>query len=604
MFKVGKVKINDTHYGGEDLYSDGPIEDEMLEIAKSYSREDYNKVIEEKKDWAILYHFSHLRENIISGLTISSKDSVLEIGSGCGAITGALARRARKVTCIDLSMKRSLINAYRHQEFENLEIHVGNFKDVEETLNEKYDVITLIGVFEYAVGYISGSNPYEDFLHMIKKHLSDEGRIVIAIENKFGLKYWAGCREDHTGRYFEGLEGYKNTAYARTFSVVELKRLFENVGLKEGEFYYPYPDYKFPLKFFSDDYLPERGELNINHYVNFDRERLTLFDEQAVYGGIIQDGMYPYFANSFLVVLGESKSEDGERVIYTKFSNDRAQEVNVVTEIRLKGGEKVVRKIPYSKESIHHIEGIYSWSQKLEKRFAKSGLSVNRCYLKDNIAHLDYVSGETIENILDDCMVKGDKEAFFEWVNVYIEKIEKIYDAEPFESCESFKKVFGEVVFDERVMATKELNIDMLFANIIKKEGEWVVIDYEWTFDFLIPIKFLFYRTAIFYLSYSPERESFCGTELMRAFGINESEAEKFKEMDHNFQVNYVQRNHVPLHLMYQKFGKRNSSLDDYLRVREDLDVEILKNAALLDSTSWKLTEPLRVIMNKIRKNS
>ena len=30
----------------------------------------------------------------------------------------------------------------------------------------------------------------------------------MAIENKLGLKYWSGCKEDHTGRYFEGVSKY------------------------------------------------------------------------------------------------------------------------------------------------------------------------------------------------------------------------------------------------------------------------------------------------------------------------------------------------------------------------------------------------------------
>ena len=42
-------------------------------------------------------------------MDISKSDSLLEIGAGCGAITGALAREARDVTCIDLSKRRSLI---------------------------------------------------------------------------------------------------------------------------------------------------------------------------------------------------------------------------------------------------------------------------------------------------------------------------------------------------------------------------------------------------------------------------------------------------------------------------------------------------------------
>ena len=43
--------------------------------------------------------FSHVRENILSWLPFTGKENVLEIGSGCGAITGALCKKAEKVTC-------------------------------------------------------------------------------------------------------------------------------------------------------------------------------------------------------------------------------------------------------------------------------------------------------------------------------------------------------------------------------------------------------------------------------------------------------------------------------------------------------------------------
>jgi len=199
--------------------------------------------------------------------------------------------------------------------------------------------------------------------------------------------------------------------------------------------------------------------------------------------------------------------------------------------------------------------------------------------------------------------MQGDKEGFFKWVNQYIEKVEKVYPGEPFKPCDSFKEVFGEVELDENIRATKELNIDMIFGNIIEENGQWVVIDYEWTFDFLIPIQFLFYRTAMFYLSYSPKREHFCGEELMRAFGISESEEEQFRKMEQHFQVNYVLKNHNALHLMYRKFGKGSITIEDYFKTREELAVEIQKNDALQNSTSWKLTKPLRIFVEKIRKS-
>mgnify|MGYP000703694515 FL=1 len=141
---------------------------------------------------------------------------MLEIGAGCGAITGALAKKANSVTCVELSKRRSTINATRNKEFDNIEIFVGNFQTVEKDLGQ-FDVITLIGVLEYAQYYISSKKPYEEFLKIVLKHLKPNGKLILAIENKLGMKYWAGCKEDHNGGYFESIENYPNNKGVRTF---------------------------------------------------------------------------------------------------------------------------------------------------------------------------------------------------------------------------------------------------------------------------------------------------------------------------------------------------------------------------------------------------
>ena len=290
-------------YGGADLYEDGS-EDELLEIVSSTDVKDYNKIIEEKKSWPILYHLSDIRGNIVDWLPITKNDRVLEIGAGCGAITGTLAKKAGQVDCIELSRKRSLVNATRNSEFENINIHVGNFQDIEHTITNKYDYITLIGVLEYAASYIKAENPYVEFLTIIRKHLAPGGKIVVAIENKYGLKYWAGCKEDHLGTYYSGIEGYVGVDSVKTFSKNGLTKLAKDSGLPETVFYYPYPDYKLPLQIYSDDYLPKQGEL-INNLRNFDADRMIIFDESKVYDGLIEDGMFDIFSNSFLVLMGE-----------------------------------------------------------------------------------------------------------------------------------------------------------------------------------------------------------------------------------------------------------------------------------------------------------
>lgn len=299
--KIGKVTLDYEFYPGEDLYSDGPVEEELLEIARSYGEEELNRVIAEKNSWPVLYHFSHIRQNILEWLPIRKTDKVLEIGSGCGPITGALAKKAGSVTCIDLSKMRSTINAYRNRECDNVKIMVGNFQDIEVSLTEKYDYITLIGVFEYSEEYIGTHQPYVEMLRRISRHLEKDGKLVIAIENRLGLKYWAGCTEDHVGKYFEGIENYPDTKGVRTFSRKELQELIDAAGSFQTTFYYPYPDYKFPLTIYSDKRLPKKGELKDN-FCNFDRPRIQLFNEERVYDSLVDAGLFPEFSNSFLVI--------------------------------------------------------------------------------------------------------------------------------------------------------------------------------------------------------------------------------------------------------------------------------------------------------------
>ena len=294
--KIGEVILDLSKYEGTDQYTDGLIEDKMLSLAMSPDKLTDDELCD---SWPVYYHFSPVRQNVVSWLPIKGSDTVLEIGSGCGAITGAFSGMARQVDCIDLSKKRSLINANRHKEQSNITIHVGNFLNME--LTEKYDWISLIGVFEYAKGFGLGPEPYSAMLTKVRGLLKPGGRLVIAIENKFGLKYWAGCREDHTGKLFDGIQGYPDSAHVTTFSKNELENLLVSTGYKANKFYYPMPDYKLPKTIYSDSHLPKPGEIR-DQLVNFDQDRIYLFNEGLTWDEILKAGQFSFFANSFIVI--------------------------------------------------------------------------------------------------------------------------------------------------------------------------------------------------------------------------------------------------------------------------------------------------------------
>ena len=288
--------LNLKFYKGEDRYSDGDIEDKLLELCES--GRDLNEILREQEDWPILYHLSDIRENLLDWYEFNPQGTLLEIGAGCGAVTGLFCRKTGRVTAIDLSKRRSAINAARNGGLGNLEILVGNFEDIR--IQETFDYVTLIGVLEYAGYYISGESPYLEMLRRVKTFLKPGGTLIVAIENKYGLKYWAGAPEDHTGGLFDGVEDYAKVKGVRTFSKPELTRLLQEAGFRDNEFYYPMPDYKMPDAIYSDRFLPGPGMLGAASAA-YDRERTQMFRETAAWEGLVRDGQFPYFANSFLV---------------------------------------------------------------------------------------------------------------------------------------------------------------------------------------------------------------------------------------------------------------------------------------------------------------
>ncbi|MCR5650141.1 MAG: class I SAM-dependent methyltransferase [Lachnospiraceae bacterium] len=563
---IGKVKLDLSDYPGEDLYSEGEAEEMLLGIVRENSPAEYNRLISENPSWSMLYHLSDIRENILDFLPISKNDSVLEVGSGCGAVTGILSRKAGRVTCIDLSRKRSLINAERHKDMDNILIRVGNFRDIEEKLEERFDHIFLIGVLEYAGSYIGDSDPYTKMISMLKSRLKEGGSLVVAIENKYGLKYFAGCREDHTGDFYSGIEGYPCTDEVRTFSRDGLSKLAKEAGMT-CRFYYPYPDYKLPITVFSDDRLPRISELSGRQW-NFDRDRFEAFDEGRAFDEIIREGQFPFFSNSFLAVMENGTRTEGmasRRVLYSRHSVERRSDRQIRTDLEeTNTGERIICKYPANDSSRGHLENMARSYERLSSVFSGTKFLPNRMKrINDGEGNLkrlefEYLNGPTLEDELNTCRAEKKTEDALLVIKSFCDTLRGIKDMTDFEESERFKEIFGNVVFPGKMKCMPVTDTDMIFTNIICDKG-WNIIDYEWTFDFPIPVDFVIYR-AVFYYTRDLGEDAFDGKDLFLAAGINEEMKAVFAVMEHNFQL-YIKGNRVTLPEMYSLLGKNVVSL-------------------------------------------
>ena len=575
--KIGNVVLDLTWYSGTDLYSDGEVEEKLLSIAQSDRVNDLNRAVREEKDWAVLYHMSHIRENILAALPMRGDEQVLEVGSGCGAVTGALLDKAGHVTCVDLSKRRSTINALRHKEADNLSILVGNFQDIEKHLPDTFDVITLIGVFEYARGYIGTQEPYGEFLRQILSHLKEGGRLVVAIENRLGLKYFAGAAEDHTGRYFDGLENYPDPkTMVRTFSRPELENLFAEAGEGRAEFYYPYPDYKLPMAVYSDDYLPGKGQLSTNIW-NFDRSRLLLFDEEKMYDSLVGTGLYPQFANSFLVVYTKGqdaplksgntcKDADAEETdaccglqgralpVFTKYSNERAAAYALRTDILQKAdGSRVVKKTACAPEGKEHVLAMKDHAAKLDELFAGAGICANKVVgadPDDGSVCFEFLEGrETLEEHALDLIGRGQEEEAFGQIRAYCAKISSLA-SQPFVVTDAFREVFALQAYPFADQTLPVTDLDMVCENLLLSGDEKpdTLIDFEWTYDFPVPVRFVLFRIWDYFFKRNlPERSA---VDLCMQEGFSQEEISLFGGMEKAWQA-HVLSGHTPLRELF-----------------------------------------------------
>lgn len=167
---------------------------------------------------------------------------------------------------------------------------------------DEYDYIVFYGTYENACGNYCSVDTFTEYLERLMKKLSGDGHLLLLMDNRMGLKYWAGCRDRMHGFFFEGIEGYPTTSDAVNFTKRELETAIARQKNVESKFYYLYPDIETTNCVYTDEYLPKPGELTSDEG-NFFEDRMKLFNEALTYDTLIKEGLFPQFSNSFFVEI-------------------------------------------------------------------------------------------------------------------------------------------------------------------------------------------------------------------------------------------------------------------------------------------------------------
>ncbi|QSQ46223.1 class I SAM-dependent methyltransferase [Xanthomonas translucens pv. translucens] len=258
-------------------------------------------------DWPSRYHLSTERANLLRPFAqyLQPGARVLEIGAGCGAVTRYLGESGADVLALEGSLRRASIARERTRELGNVAVVAERFQDF--SVAQRFDVVTLIGVLEYASLFSDAQNPALHMLQVAKQLLAPGGRLILAIENQLGLKYLAGVPEDHLGQPMVGLEDRYQPRGARTYGRNELDALLQRAGYARSRFSAPLPDYKMPATILTgrgisaDPVLFNVGALASQAVLLDPQLTPTTFNLQRAWPVVAANGLALDLANSFLV---------------------------------------------------------------------------------------------------------------------------------------------------------------------------------------------------------------------------------------------------------------------------------------------------------------
>ena len=545
------ARFDTEYYKGTDQYSDGDIEDRILEIVRAGKSPDEAG----DRSFPVLYHLSHIRENILCWYPFRENASVLEIGAGPGAITGLLSRKCGSVTSVDLSHRRSTINYERHRDCGNLTVMAGNLNDME--FPEPFDYVVLNGVFEYAGSFTDGPDPYGTFLKRCLSYLKEDGTILIAIENRLGLKYFAGAPEDHTDNYMEGLKDYPGNSDVHTFSRQEWEELLKRCGLSSGRFYYPWPDYKFPNEIFTDASLSADGFAR--NAWNFNPRRLELFSERQMAASLCREGVMDRFMNSFLIEASIKDTGTGteeEKIIYAKLSADRDKRFRIGTVICEREGVRKVVKSPLTEEAAMHLKKMHETEQSAGSAVLPLGgeeytISLLKGELReDGSCEYPYLSGRNLGREAAEAADRKDTNAVREMTAFLWDLILENRFA-PGKTGGEFAGVFGPAGDEREWEMVCPANIDLILDNIFLQESgrgrsAAQIIDAEWVFYFPVPAQFILWRAVNeLYNGCSSLKETLPEEELLKEYGIGPAERQLFWKWADRFEKEYVGANRL-----------------------------------------------------------
>lgn len=535
-------------------------------------------------------NLSEFKKNIISWYPINKKDTVLQIGKD-EEISKELKKKSDKVILL-----------------ENID---------EITIKAKFDYVTLIGNFEN----LSSEADIIKLLEFAKESIEREGKILLAMKNKFGMKYWTGEKMSDDKKPFE-------TILNKTESVLgygKIKQILDNLKLKY-KFYYPFPDYNLTNVIYTDEYLPSNDNIDARD-LSFSKDgELIVFSEREAYKQLLNEDKksFPFFANSFFIEI--SNKDKFEDIKYVSYGITRKKDFRIKTIIK----KDIVEKSENDEKAKEHIKNIARNIEILKK----CKIECLDKYEKEIIISKFLSKAKSYDEVLMEIYHNNGLDAVINKIKEFKENIlDKLLTYSENTTNTVFEKYNVEIndELKSKLHFTENGIIDLIFQNCLVKDNKIFIYDQEW-YEENVPIEFILYRAVFYFTDLKKETDI---DEVYKLLNL-EDFIEVFENLENIIQSGIVDDQMWKLHIestqslgssknVLQSYENKLEAANEHIKNLEELTEEYKKGIeelnnlikqkdvgledyanqlrAISNSFSWKITKPIRKITSMLRKN-
>lgn len=463
------------------------------------------RILEESAEGEYLYALSPVRENLLSWIEVSKDMEVLIYGADYGTFAAFLSDRAGGVDVYDSEYQRSEVVKERYPERSDNER--GNLRILKKIPSGRYDLVVCTLIREEDREAHGGS--LEGFVRFLATFVKKGGSLIFAADNAFSLRGFLGELPRESGVRTELTELTKLTEKLKE------ERLFERADI-----YYPLNDKDLPKSIYSDEYPPKKGDFKTISDAFFE-DRYLFGDEEGLYSLISEtEGAVKRFVPSYLVLLGKNTEK---KTVFVKFNRTRRECYRLSTSIteEYRRGESPARyvvKTALTPEGNEHISSFLWKYELLEKDKGRDPrLHILAPYIEEQesgllSARFEYIEGKTVAELLSEEIYEG------------LAPRTKLRDA---------------IEFMLGVGIHKCYNMDCLLENVVARDGEFYLLDYEWVFEEELDKEFLRYRILKYwYESYRNELYGYRDeADFLESFDIDTERLSEFERMEASFQT-------------------------------------------------------------------